>query len=584
MAIVQISRITQRKGLIEDLPQPLASAELGWTTDQRRLFIGNGTLEEGAPIVGNTEILTEFSDILGFTTGYTYKGEAAGYTVQTGATSGTPVSQSLQRRLDSYVVITDFGATGDGSTDVHTNINRALNQIYCRQVNPQIRRSLFFPAGLYIITDTLKIPPFATLYGEGAENTIISFNIQTHTSGIAYDAEVLVTSGGSYYRSLSAVPVGTSIANTTYWTVETLPDYIVQTADSLQQTGSNIATNGAIAPGNVEISGIKFVTNVIQNGVLIEKAPGCVFQDVTIEGPLVEATLVTATDDIAAIRWISTPSLVCKNIKWDSCRFKGFSYGTNTDQQIEGVTISNSLFDTLYQGVILGDVSPSNGGPTGVRILHNTFDNIYNEGIVITNVSLNGSGYNTFYDVGNHFQGYTTPATSIISIDAANNISVGDMFKRSNDQSATYPRINLNDTNSMSMSMNARGVGFYNDGLPDATLANTLDLGTYTRTAGVNDIISNNGSQTLVVITNGGPNGIRAFRIDYTIIRDTSYRTGTLTVASGTGFVYTDDYVENASTGVTLTATNNTGTVTIAYSSTNTGVDGSIKYSITNLG
>ena len=62
MAIVQISRITNRKGLTENLPQ-LAGAELGWCTDSRRLFIGNGTLESGAPIIGNTEILTEFSDI-----------------------------------------------------------------------------------------------------------------------------------------------------------------------------------------------------------------------------------------------------------------------------------------------------------------------------------------------------------------------------------------------------------------------------------------------------------------------------------------------------------------------------------------
>ena len=48
MAIVQISRITQRKGLQVDLPQ-LAGAEFGWSVDERRLWIGNGTLEEGAP-------------------------------------------------------------------------------------------------------------------------------------------------------------------------------------------------------------------------------------------------------------------------------------------------------------------------------------------------------------------------------------------------------------------------------------------------------------------------------------------------------------------------------------------------------
>jgi hypothetical protein len=49
-------RITARKGLQVDLPQPLAGAELGWAVDERRLFIGNGPLEDGAPVVGNTEI------------------------------------------------------------------------------------------------------------------------------------------------------------------------------------------------------------------------------------------------------------------------------------------------------------------------------------------------------------------------------------------------------------------------------------------------------------------------------------------------------------------------------------------------
>ena len=62
MAIVQVSQITNRKGLAENLPQ-LAGAEFGWATDQRRLFIGNGTLADGAPVIGNTEILTEFSEV-----------------------------------------------------------------------------------------------------------------------------------------------------------------------------------------------------------------------------------------------------------------------------------------------------------------------------------------------------------------------------------------------------------------------------------------------------------------------------------------------------------------------------------------
>ena len=148
MAIVQVSRITNRKGLAENLPQ-LAGAELGWAIDDRRLYIGNGTLQDGAPVIGNTEILTEFSDFLLVNGAYTYRGEAAGYTVQTGATSGSPVSLNLQQWLDQFASVLDFGAVGDGVTDDTEAINRALYQLYCRESNPQIRRSLFFPAGEY---------------------------------------------------------------------------------------------------------------------------------------------------------------------------------------------------------------------------------------------------------------------------------------------------------------------------------------------------------------------------------------------------------------------------------------------------
>ena len=63
MAVIQISKIQVRRGLQENLPQ-LASGEMGWSVDERRLYIGNGTLVEGAPTVGVTEILTEYSNVI----------------------------------------------------------------------------------------------------------------------------------------------------------------------------------------------------------------------------------------------------------------------------------------------------------------------------------------------------------------------------------------------------------------------------------------------------------------------------------------------------------------------------------------
>jgi len=70
MAIVQISRIQVRRGLDQDLPT-LASGEMAWSTDVNKLYIGNGTAAEGAPLPGQqTEVLTEYS-ILDFTSGVT---------------------------------------------------------------------------------------------------------------------------------------------------------------------------------------------------------------------------------------------------------------------------------------------------------------------------------------------------------------------------------------------------------------------------------------------------------------------------------------------------------------------------------
>ena len=588
MAIVQISRITQRKGLFNDLPEPLAGAELGWATDTRQLFIGNGTLADGAPIIGNTEVLTEFSDILSYVTQYIYRGEAAGYTVQTGATAGTPVSQSLQSRLDSYAVITDFGATGDGITDVTADINRALDQIFCQDINPSIRRSIFFPAGTYIITDTLLIPPYCKLYGEGADSTIISFNVQPWTSTIGYASGVLVVDGGVYYRSIAIVPIGIAIGNPTYWGVETLPDYMFRTTDSLQQTGANIGTGGALPPGHVEISSMKFATNVPTSGALVQGAVDCVFDCVAFEGNGTASTLTTATLATAGVSFANQGSYVCTNIVWNNCIVTRMAWGVNTDEAVEGVTVSNCRFDTLFQGVYLGTVSPGVGyvGPTGVRIVQNTFDNIYAEGIVIINCSLNATAYNTFYEVGNSFNGQTNPVTPVIDLDATNNVSVGDMFERTTAQSADlHPRIALNNKNNIALGMNVNNIELYQSNAVSLTLANQLSVGTYNRIAGIQDVLANNATANLAYVDG---TYISSLRMDYTIIRADLRRTGQMVVvkgqaATGTGFSYSDDFVENGATGITLIAAADGANVRITYTSTNT-VPGTINYSITNLG
>ena len=536
MAIVQISQITQRKGLQIDLPQ-LAGAEFGWSVDERRLYIGNGTLEEGAPVVGNTEILTEFSDILQFNTAYTYKGADAGYVVQTGPSPGDPVIQSLQSWLDQFATVKDFGAVGDGITDDTEAINRALYQLYCREINPQIRRSLFFPAGTYRVTETILIPPWAMLWGEGLDSSLIVLD-----AGID----------------------------------STLAPYVARTCDSLQQTGVNIGNNGAAAPQYITIKDLGFKNlNAGSDVFLVDDTVNSRFLNVLFAGPLTQLDLTTEVEFTAGVRFHSTASLVCEQIVFDGCIFTGTTYGTDSDQQIKGVTFTNGRFDTLYKGVNLGTNTPILGGPTGVQITHNVFDHIYAEGIVIGDISLNASGYNIFYDVGDHFGGIYTPYTACIDIQADNNVSIGDMFAREDayaNQSlpgTAYPRITLNNTVSIA-----------------TTNGSETQQGTYSRESGQIITLDDDATGTIASFDS---TQYRAISINYTIIRETAYRTGTIIFASSSSdstgdLVYSDDYVENSQTGVNFSFTEAADVVTFSYTTTSTGLSASMSFSVTTLG
>lgn len=526
MAIVQISRITNRKGLQADLPQ-LAGAELGWSIDERRLFIGNGTLEEGAPVIGNTEILTEFSDIFALQTDYTYKGQAAGYTVQT-TPSGTPITQSLQSWLDQFATVKDFGAVGDGVTDDTEAINWALYQLFCRESNPQIRRSLFFPAGVYRVTSTIFIPPYATLYGEGIDNSIIRLDDSTGDS--------------------------------------TLNAFVARTADSLQQYGVNIGTNGATPPIAITISNMGFYNQDPTTDVfLVEDAVGCRFINVSFSGPRSESDLTSPAGDTAGVRFASSDSLITTGISFNGCLFTGTIWGISTEQEINAITVTGSKFEYLYQGVALGITTPVNAGPVGFRIINNFFDNIYAEGIVFGDVELNVSSQNIFYDVGNHFNGATSPATYVIDIQSNNNLSMNDMFQRTDAYSGTYRRINLGTTTSIGLTNTER-----------------LQFGSLISTSGQSTTLLDNQSSVVNIYT--AASNMPAFTFNYKFSRGGSSRTGALSVAfnpAGSNLTYQDDYIENGSPGVTLVVAQVGTTVTIGYTSTSVGYPGTIRYSIT---
>jgi hypothetical protein len=197
------------------------------------------------------------------------------------------------------------------------------------------------------------------------------------------------------------------------------------------------------------------------------------------------------------------------------------------------------------------------------------FDNIYVQGISIAaSTGMNASGYNMFYDVGNHFNGTTAPASSVIDFVGQNNVSIGDMFQRTTAYSATYPRVNIN-----------AGVSIAFDG------ASQTQQGVYVRETGVRGTLTNNASQTILTFN---ATAVRAVQINYTITRGTTTRTGVYTIvagtdASGTGLQGSDTGVQNASVGVTFSVSETASIVSWLSTTTNTGTNAIINYSVTRL-
>jgi hypothetical protein len=527
MAIVQISKIQHRRGLKENLPN-LGSAELAWALDTRQLYIGNGALTEGAPTVGRTEILTEYSDILGLFASYTYTGEAAtAYSVQTGPSSASPVTRSVQARLDEFVSVKSFGAKGDGVTDDTVAINRALYQLYCVEQITSVRRSLYFPAGVYLISDTVKVPAFANVYGDGKNSTIL--------------------------RCIDDV------------------DVILKLADSLQQVDANIGNNSAVRPQYISMSDMAF--EVMEDNSIFEitAAEKITFSNVAFRGSLVDPS--DAGNSKYALALYSTPVLLTKDISFRNCDFTGTTYGIISDDDMSHIVFDDCKFGQLYRGFKLGENTTGSGssinGPTNVIITKSLFDEIANIAIyVYTDITGVYSINNRFTEVGNAYAGEGGNAVSpIIKIEGNYNYSIGDQFNRDELDELDYPKV---DFGNYSVTVD----------YPGEHISGSLRQ----KTGGAVTLTDNTSvaaSTGVVINTTTTP----AVFVDYVISRDSIYRVGTMKIAhTGSGQSLDDEFTESdGDVGVAFSLTNAGSSTIIKYTTTNSGNNATFKYAIRYL-
>ena len=439
MAIVQISRIQHRRGLADNLPQ-LSHAELGWVTDTRSLYIGNGPTSAGAPIVGNTQVLTEHSNIVSLLN-YTYEGNATS-TVQTGATAGTPTVRKLQDRLDDYVSVMDFGASGNGSVDDTAAIDRAMYELFVKDTTQKARRSLYFPAGVYKVTAPIKIPTWATIFGDGPGKTIIQYN-ETQTNATATAslsggavASIAITAGGAGYATSPVVTItgngssATATATITNGVVTAITvtnggsgyssvavsitssttaghdSCVMRTSDSKNQVAPNIGTNSAIQPQSLVVSNLCIKTtdtiHLLQDCIQIDSTLNSYFENVAFMGTYVNGAGLNSTDRPAAVKVTQTNALKTRNVTFNNCQFLGVPIGVYSNDAIEGFNFTNCNFDIANRGIWLGESTSSGTGPTSFKILGSLFRDIDYEAINVDYGSAIYSVGNTFDDVGNN--------------------------------------------------------------------------------------------------------------------------------------------------------------------------------------
>ena len=399
MAVVQISRIQIRRGQKNQgsgIPQ-LAGGEFGWAVDSRELYIGNGSVAEGAPAVGNTKVITEHDDLFTLANTYSYLN---GVNVQTGASATSPIKRTLQSRLDEIVNIRSFGAMGDG-TDQTIAIQRALDQLFLNTATKgteQSRVTLHVPAGVYKINSTLYIPPFATIKGDGPNKT--KFNM-----------------------------TGNAVAMKTVNSSSTPGNY----ADDSSSTADNQAIG-------INLSGFTLQTaSTTQPAMDLTTVKNSVFHMIQITGTFTTGDTITEAN--AGIKMSSLSSLVgTQKNKFEHIRVKNMCVGIVSDDDVYNNHFNCSYFEDLGKGIVFGANTVINSpgqstGPCKNKFTNSTFTDIDREGIVVTTGTNNTSSMNVFEGVGNVGGNEGNATYSIIDFTSGGNSSIEDIFNRTADLS-----------------------------------------------------------------------------------------------------------------------------------------------------
>ena len=221
----------------------------------------------------------------------------------------------------------------DGQTDDTDAIIRALNNTYAYSSTIggiDMRRTVYFPAGYYLVSSTIKVPPFIRIQGDGKQNTVL--------------------------RNLQDIGP------------------ILQFADSNGETGESLGEQ----PGNIQPRARDYIIADIginnrsasdRPCVVIDGGSDFYFLRTSFSGAVVDPSRSTDSGTAAVSFSSASENFSTSKIFFDRCEFHDHNCGIKTVGAVDGVIVTGSQFRDLAVDTVFS------AGTTGIVIESSLSDN-----------------------------------------------------------------------------------------------------------------------------------------------------------------------------------------------------------------
>lgn len=232
--------------------------------------------------------------------------------------------EAIKSHITTTINVKEYGAKGDGETDDTEAIREAINS----------GMDIYFPAGSYLVTETLTIPSYRHIHGEGPNQTTISYQ------------------GSGYLFDVKTVYNGRAIIERMTLT-GTAENKCIKCSRGSAWGGSMVISDFNIY--NFDLECFRFEStfgSVVENGVIYSRGP-VVYT--TFDGTATEQNFCNCNTVrnvyMGAFSTNPTPVLFklfnCRDLTFDRCALEKATVAILGEKQTQNIVLRGCWFELL---------------------------------------------------------------------------------------------------------------------------------------------------------------------------------------------------------------------------------------------